>query len=107
MILSDHGARVISIEDRRYKNDGLYIKPLYRNKQHITLSLKTGMGKEIFFKLAEKADVIIETFRPGVARPENWESATMPCADSIRKLSTAPLPDTARPVAKRILPVMM
>jgi crotonobetainyl-CoA:carnitine CoA-transferase CaiB-like acyl-CoA transferase len=24
MILSDHGARVISIEDRRYKNDGLY-----------------------------------------------------------------------------------
>lgn len=68
MILSDHGARVISVEDRRYKADGHYIKPLYRNKQHITLNLKTDRGKKIFFELAEKADVIIEGFRPGVVR---------------------------------------
>ncbi|MBU1343205.1 MAG: CoA transferase [Proteobacteria bacterium] len=68
MILADHGARVISVEDHRYKADGYYITPLYRNKQHITLNLKTNAGKKIFFELAQKADVILEGFRPGVAQ---------------------------------------
>lgn len=66
MILADHGAQVISIEDKRYKTAGHYVPVVNRNKQHISLDLKTVEGKEIFFRLAKDTDVIIEGFRPGV-----------------------------------------
>jgi formyl-CoA transferase len=36
------------------------------NKKSITLNLKENKGKEIFKKLAETADVVVENFRPGV-----------------------------------------
>lgn len=39
-----------------------------RNKRSILLNLKSGDGRHIFQRLAEKADVIVEGFRPGVAR---------------------------------------
>ncbi|MFH1879371.1 MAG: CoA transferase [Bacillota bacterium] len=76
-ILGDLGANVIKIEipgtgdDARgygpYKNgESTYYANLNRNKRGITLNLKTEKGKEIFFKLAEKADILIENFRPGV-----------------------------------------
>jgi crotonobetainyl-CoA:carnitine CoA-transferase CaiB-like acyl-CoA transferase len=39
---------------------------LHRNKQAITLNLKDPRGKEIFMKMAAKADVIVENYRPGV-----------------------------------------
>ena len=68
MILGDHGAEVICIEDQRFKKDGLFFNDLNRNKRHMSLNLKTTRGKEIFFKLAEKADVILEGFRPGVVK---------------------------------------
>ncbi|MFH0998522.1 MAG: CaiB/BaiF CoA-transferase family protein [Pseudomonadota bacterium] len=68
MILADHGAQVISIEDKRYKTAGLYVPVINRNKQHISLDLKTVEGKEIFFRLAKDTDVIIEGFRPGVVK---------------------------------------
>lgn len=67
MILADHGARVIAIEDRKqYQADGLFLPNVCRNKQHMALDLKSAPGKEIFFKLVEQADVILEGFRPGV-----------------------------------------
>ena len=66
MILADHGAEVLAVEDRRFMADGMYFKDLYRNKRHISLNLKTEEGREIFFKLAHDADVILEGFRPGV-----------------------------------------
>jgi len=66
MILADHGAEVISIEDQRFKEDDLFFNDLNRNKRHMSLNLKTIRGLEIFFKLAEQADVILEGFRPGV-----------------------------------------
>jgi len=67
MILADHGARVIAIEDKRYEADGLFVPTVNRNKSHITLNLKSDQGKKIFFQLVEKADVVLEGFRPGVA----------------------------------------
>jgi crotonobetainyl-CoA:carnitine CoA-transferase CaiB-like acyl-CoA transferase len=67
MILADHGARVIAVEDKRFLADGLFFDPVNRNKQHISLNLKTEEGKEIFFKLIKDADVFMEGFRPGVA----------------------------------------
>ncbi|OQX60923.1 MAG: carnitine dehydratase [Desulfococcus sp. 4484_241] len=66
MILADHGAQVISVEDRRFLADGLFLDIVNRNKQHITLNLKTEQGREIFYRLVEDADVVIEGFRPGV-----------------------------------------
>ncbi len=66
MILADHGARVIAIEDRRFLADGLFMDIVNRNKKHMTLNLKTAEGKQIFFKLIEKADIVLEGFRPGV-----------------------------------------
>jgi crotonobetainyl-CoA:carnitine CoA-transferase CaiB-like acyl-CoA transferase len=66
MILADHGARVISVEDRRFLSDDFFISTVNRNKEHMTLNLKTPQGKEIFSRLAAKADVLMEGFRPGV-----------------------------------------
>ncbi|MBI5062697.1 MAG: CoA transferase [Desulfatitalea sp.] len=67
MILADHGARVIAIEDRKqYLADGLFLPTVQRNKAHICLDLKSAEGKEIFSRLLKRADVLIEGFRPGV-----------------------------------------
>jgi crotonobetainyl-CoA:carnitine CoA-transferase CaiB-like acyl-CoA transferase len=66
MILADHGAEVIAIEDRRFQADGLFFSDLNRNKRHISLNLKDPRGLKIFFQLADQADVLIEGFRPGV-----------------------------------------
>jgi crotonobetainyl-CoA:carnitine CoA-transferase CaiB-like acyl-CoA transferase len=68
MILADHGARVIAIEDRRFEQDALpVLAGINRNKEHMTLNLKSAKGKEIFFRLVRRADVVMEGFRPGVA----------------------------------------
>jgi len=66
MILADHGARVIAVEDKRFLADGLFFNLINRNKEHMSLNLKTEKGREIFYRLIEKADVLLEGFRPGV-----------------------------------------
>ena len=66
MILADHGARVIAVEDKRFLADGLFFNLINRNKEHMSLNLKTEQGKEIFFRLIQSADVLLEGFRPGV-----------------------------------------
>ena len=49
MILADHGAEVLAIEDRRFLQDDLFFGDIYRNKRHMTLNLKSEEGKRIFF----------------------------------------------------------
>ena len=66
MILADHGARVISVEDKRFMADDFFITTVNRNKEHMSLNLKTTEGKEIFFRLVKKTDIFLEGFRPGV-----------------------------------------
>ena len=66
MILADHGARVIAVESKQFLADGLFISTINRNKEHMSLNLKTEEGKQIFFQLVERADVVLEGFRPGV-----------------------------------------
>lgn len=66
MVLADHGARVIAIEDKRFLADDLFITSVNRNKEHMSLNLKTPEGLEIFWRLVNKADVLLEGFRPGV-----------------------------------------
>ena len=66
MILADHGARVIAVESKQFMADGLFINTVNRNKEHMSLNLKSEEGKQIFLRLFEKADVMLEGFRPGV-----------------------------------------
>jgi len=69
MILADHGARVIAIEDKKqYAKDGLFLPNVCRNKEHMTLDLKSEAGREIFGRLVKDADVVLEGFRPGVVK---------------------------------------
>ncbi len=74
--LADWGADVIKIEAPPGINKdtgsligarhGSDFQNLHRNKRSLTLNLKSAEGKEIFFKLAEKTDVIVENFRSAV-----------------------------------------
>ena len=72
--LADWGANVIKIEPpgearsdvTGSRRDGFDFQNLHRNKRGLTLNLKTEEGKAIFFKLAEKADVVVENFRSEV-----------------------------------------
>src|SRR5947209_19450523 len=71
--LADWGAKVIKIEPRGdtrdvtgTRRDGFDFQNLHRNKRSLTVNLKTEDGKAVFFKLAEKADVIVENFRSEV-----------------------------------------
>lgn len=73
--LADWGAEVLKIEapaenDSRSvtagARDGFDFQNLHRNKRSITLNLKNDAAREIFMKLVETADVVIENYRPGV-----------------------------------------
>jgi len=75
MVLADMGADVIKIEDPRYQMGMLPDQEkqaaydfLSRNKKSIALDLKTAEARGIFHKLATDADVVMEAFRPGVAK---------------------------------------
>jgi crotonobetainyl-CoA:carnitine CoA-transferase CaiB-like acyl-CoA transferase len=74
--LGDFGAEVIKVEQPRIGDSLRHIGPFFegeslwfnvesRNKRSITLDLRTTEGQRIFRLLAEKADVIVENFRPG------------------------------------------
>ena len=77
MLLGDLGAEILKIEQPGQgdmfrsadKNSALY-SPLFRgfnrNKRSMTLNLASAEGKDIFWKLLETADVVVENFRPGV-----------------------------------------
>ncbi|MDZ7758867.1 MAG: CaiB/BaiF CoA-transferase family protein [Desulfovermiculus sp.] len=77
MLLADHGARVIAVEDRRFSEDPFFVSALYRNKEHMTLNLKAQAGQEVFHRLVCNADVLIEGFRPGVTRRLGVDYACM------------------------------
>jgi len=48
------------------KREGFDYQNLHRNKRSLSLNLKTAEGKAIFKKLALRADIILESFRPSV-----------------------------------------
>ena len=74
--LADWGADVIKIEMPEHVEKGDMGGPrlgpdfqnLHRNKRSITLNLKSKEGVAAFLKLAKKADVIVENYRPDVKR---------------------------------------
>lgn len=50
---------------------------LARNKRSMTLNLKTVEGRELFYRLADQADVVLEGFRPGVTARLGIDHATL------------------------------
>ena len=69
--LADFGADVIKIEttvaeDMGGPREGPDFQNLHRNKRSITLDLKKQEGKDIFYRLAKQADVVVENYRPDV-----------------------------------------
>lgn len=74
-LLGDLGCEVIKVElpgegdthrgrNPKYEGYSPSFRVLNRNKKSITLNLKEREGKQIILKLLEKADVLIENFRP-------------------------------------------
>lgn len=45
--------------------ESAYFVSLHRNKRGLSINLKSPEGKELFLKVIEKADVMLENFRPG------------------------------------------
>ena len=78
LMLGDYGADVIKIEipgsgdDTRtwgppfIGDESAYFLSINRNKRSLTLNFKDDKAKEIFLKLAQDADVVVENFTPGV-----------------------------------------
>ncbi|MCM2345745.1 MAG: CoA transferase [Acidovorax soli] len=75
-ILGDLGARVIKVEQPGVGDDARAIGPFVdgtsayflsvnRNKESIALDLKQSGDREIFERLLERADVLVENYRPG------------------------------------------
>jgi alpha-methylacyl-CoA racemase len=67
MLLADLGAEVILVERGRAKTDDPpRIDSLFRNRRSIALNLKSPRAVETVLRLVERADALIEGFRPGV-----------------------------------------
>ncbi|HZF18743.1 MAG TPA: CaiB/BaiF CoA-transferase family protein [Burkholderiales bacterium] len=75
--LADMGADVVKIEDTEAGDysrsmgrvrDGMSdsFRLLNRNKRAMRLDLKQARGRDAFLRLARRADVVVESFRPGV-----------------------------------------
>jgi len=75
--LADHGATVIKVEPPGEGDPGRHIRPpdertsvffrnMARGKKSVVLDLKSAEGRADLFRLACEADVIVESFRPGV-----------------------------------------
>ncbi|OIJ88863.1 carnitine dehydratase [Streptomyces sp. MUSC 14] len=69
MLLADLGADVVRVD--RPGGPGLAIDPAYdvtnRNKRSIVVDLKDPAGPARVLDLAERADILVEGYRPGVA----------------------------------------
>src|SRR6185295_7299427 len=77
MVLADMGADVIKVEDPRVGDylrafppakgglSGRYLA-VNRGKRSLALDLKAPAQRDAFLKMVERADVVVESFRPGV-----------------------------------------
>ena len=88
MLLADFGAEVIKIEEpgkgdysRSFppfvKDFGYWHLQLNRNKKSVVLDLKSAEGKAAFLELAKTADVVVESYRPGVLTKLGVDYATV------------------------------
>ena len=76
-LLADYGADVVKVEEpgrgdymRGFtpllRGRSLFFLNLNRNKRSVAVNLKHPGGREVLLRLVERADVLVESFRPGV-----------------------------------------
>jgi alpha-methylacyl-CoA racemase len=75
MILADLGADVIQVD--RPGGSGAPPTPMQRSRRTVTLDLKTEAGVHDLLRLAARADVLVEGYRPGVAERLGFGPATI------------------------------
>jgi len=87
-MLADYGAHVYKIEppgagdiSRAWGSpmpggETAYFVSLHRNKQGVVIDLKNPEGKELFLRMVEKADVVLENFRVGTLKKLGIDYAT-------------------------------
>lgn len=79
MVLGDLGAEVTKVEKANGGDDSRQMGPyvngestcffqINRNKKSISLNLKDERARDVFYRLAADADVIVENYRPGVTQ---------------------------------------
>lgn len=77
MLLADMGAEVVKVENPKggdpfrawdLGGDTPTFWSYNRGKKSVTLNLQTPGGREIFYQLCRKADVLLENYRPGVTK---------------------------------------
>jgi crotonobetainyl-CoA:carnitine CoA-transferase CaiB-like acyl-CoA transferase len=79
LMLADLGAKVIKIEDPQGGDVVRWSPPfingtsalflqLNRNKRSLTLNFKVPQARQAFIRLVQKADIVIESFRPSVTQ---------------------------------------
>ena len=76
LILGDLGAEIIKIEavegrtevtgPYSYKGQDGYFMSVNRSKKSVTLDVRQGRGREVFYDLVKISDVVLDNFRPGV-----------------------------------------
>ncbi len=88
-ILGDMGGDVIKVENplncdvtrdwgaNATENLKSYYISCNRNKKSLTINLKKEEGRDIFYKLIEQADVVIENFRPGITKKLQIDYASL------------------------------
>src|SRR5579875_1960503 len=87
MLLGDLGADVLKVEapegdllrNTGAKRDGLswYFASFNRNKRSLRLDLRKPEGREVLAKLIQRADVLMENFRPGVLARLGFDEARL------------------------------
>src|SRR5688500_6297049 len=80
MLLGDMGARVIKVEQPHRGDDtrawgppfvgaeSAYFLSINRNKESLTLNVKQARGRDVLERLLQRADVLVENFRPGTMK---------------------------------------
>ena len=87
-LLADMGADVIKVEapgrgdptrrqGAKVEGQSYYFAQFNRNKKSITANLYTDAGKVILARLLEKADVLLENYRPGVLEKMGFDQARL------------------------------
>ncbi len=69
--LADYGARVVKVGPPPKQSGVQIVPPFYaysghRGMERVLLDLKAPAGRDAFLRLVARADVVIESFRPGV-----------------------------------------
>lgn len=80
MILAQLGATVIKIESLQgdsFRNFGFGFLGWNQGKRGVSLNLDVPEGKEIIYRLADRADVLVENLRPGRMRKFGFDYQTL------------------------------